>query len=101
MSFLSRLSCAWEVDRWPRPIHHGTEVEPHISRRLHIRSIYVHDGRLLRVVEDTTLDTVTMHVELPASEWADNFVPRLLVFDDVHGYQVFWGRLQVVPPFSQ
>ena len=62
-----------------------------------IRGIYVHDGRLLQVVEDTLLDTLTMHVELPASEWADNLVPRLLVFDEVYGYMVYEGPFDGSP----
>jgi hypothetical protein len=62
-----------------------------------ISNIYVHDGRLLRVIEDTERDTLTMEVELPASPESDELVPRLLVFDDVHGYQVFDGPFDGIP----
>lgn len=60
-------------------------------------NIYVHDGRLLRVIEDTRLDTLTMEVELPASPDSDELVSRLLVFAGVHGYQVFDGPFEGVP----
>ena len=56
-----------------------------------ISSIYVHDATLLRVIEDTEADTLTMDVMLPVSPSGDDFVPRLLVFEDVHGYKVFDG----------
>jgi len=35
-----------------------------------------------------------MEVELPVNPDSDELVPRLLVFDDVHGYKIFEG------PFS-
>ena len=60
-------------------------------------NIYVHDGRLLRVVEDTECDTLTMQVELPKNESSDDLVPRLLVFEDAYGYQVFEGPFQGCP----
>ena len=62
-----------------------------------ISSIYVHDGRLLRVVEDTEQDTLTMEVELPEDERSDDLIPRLLVFDDAYGYQVFEGPFHGCP----
>jgi len=62
-----------------------------------ISTIYVHDGRLLRVVEDTERDTLTMEVELPKDEQSDDLVPRLLVFDDAYGYQVFEGPFEGCP----
>ena len=64
---------------------------------MEISSIYVHDGRLLRVIEDTGRDTLTMEVELPASPENDALVPRLFVFEDVHGYQVFDGPFEGIP----
>ena len=64
-----------------------------------ISNIYVHDGRLLRVIEDVERDTLTMEVELPLSPDSDDLVPRLLVFEDVHGYQVFDGPFQAFLPF--
>jgi len=61
-----------------------------------ISGIYIHDGRLLKVVEDAESATVTMWCELPASEWSDDLVPRLLIFDNVSNYLVWGGRLLVV-----
>ncbi|HVU27515.1 MAG TPA: hypothetical protein VHG71_07225 [Verrucomicrobiae bacterium] len=57
-----------------------------------VSEIYVHDGKLLRVIEDAKTKTVTMEVLLPASEHSNELVPRRLVFTDVYGYQIFEGR---------
>jgi hypothetical protein len=62
-----------------------------------VSNIYVHDGRLLRVVEDTKRDTLTMEVELPVGPDSDELVRRLLVFEEVHGYQVFDGPFHGTP----
>jgi hypothetical protein len=62
-----------------------------------ISDIYVHDGRLLRVIEDAQKETVTMEVLLPADPMSDELVPRLLVFEDVYGYQIFEGRVDGCP----
>src|SRR5258706_11118268 len=62
-----------------------------------ISRIYVPDGRLLRVIEDAERNTLTMEVELPARPESDELVPRLLVFDDVHSYQVFDGPFHGIP----
>lgn len=67
------------------------------SPRDDIASIYVHDGRLLRVIEDTERDTLTMEVELPTSPDSDDLSPHLLIFEDIHGYQVFDGPFKGVP----
>jgi hypothetical protein len=64
---------------------------------MNLSGIYVHDGRLLRVIEDAERDTLTMEVELPVTPDSDELFQRLLVFDDVHGYQVFDGPFQGVP----
>jgi len=56
-----------------------------------ISTIYIHDGRLLRVIEDAEAATLTMECELPASEWSDDLVPRLLVFEGVSNYRVCEG----------
>ncbi|HEX8522440.1 MAG TPA: hypothetical protein VF669_09300 [Tepidisphaeraceae bacterium] len=53
--------------------------------------IYVHDARLLRVIEDAATDTLTMEVDLPQDEWSDELVPRVLVFADAYAYQVYEG----------
>ena len=56
-----------------------------------ISYIHFHDTHILRVIEDCVADTLTMEVEYPV-DWERNiFEKRLLVFDDVHGYQVFDG----------
>jgi hypothetical protein len=57
-----------------------------------VSGIYVHDGKLLRVIEDAQKQTVTMEVLLPAEPTSDELVPHRLVFDDVYGYQIFEGR---------
>lgn len=62
--------------------------------------LYVHDARLLRAVEDTATDTLTMEVDLPRDEWSDELVPRLLVFSDAYGYQVCEGRSRGAPRSS-
>jgi hypothetical protein len=62
-----------------------------------ISNIYVHDGRLLRIIEDIKRNTLTMEVELPANPYSDELVPRLLVFDDVHSYKVFEVPFSGIP----
>ena len=64
---------------------------------MEIPDIYVHDGRLLRVVEDTEQNTLTMEVELPRNESSNDLVPRLLVFEEAYGYQVFEGPFEGCP----
>jgi hypothetical protein len=61
---------------------------------MEISDIYVHDGKLLRVIEDTEQDKLRMVVLLPASPTSDDLVPRLLVFEGVHGYQISEGRAE-------
>jgi hypothetical protein len=62
-----------------------------------ISGIYVHDGKLLRVIEDAELNKAKMAVLLPASPTSDELVPRLLVFAGVYGYQIFEGRVAGCP----
>jgi hypothetical protein len=62
-----------------------------------ISDIYVHDGRLLRVIEDAEGPTLTMECELPANEWSDDLVPKLLVFEDVYRYRVCEGAIVGCP----
>src|SRR5438105_13157832 len=64
---------------------------------MEIADIYVHDARLLRVIEDSERDTLTMEVELPVNANSDELVARKLVFADVHSYQVFEGPFQGCP----
>jgi hypothetical protein len=60
---------------------------------MEIPDIYVHDGKLLRVIEDTEQGKLRMAVLLPASPTSDELVPHLLVFEGVHGYQISEGRV--------
>jgi hypothetical protein len=60
---------------------------------MEISDIYVHDGKLLRVLEDAEQDKLKMVVMLPASPTSDELVPRMLVFEGVYGYQIFEGRV--------
>ena len=62
-----------------------------------ISNIYIHDGRLLRVVEDSETAKLTMECELPTNEWSDDLAPKLLVFEDVCNYRVYEGEI-VGPP---
>ena len=62
-----------------------------------VSEIYVHDGELLRVIEDATHETLTMEVLLPADPTSDELVPRRLVFSDVYGYRIFEGRCAGCP----
>jgi len=62
-----------------------------------ISGIYIHDGRLLRVIEDAESATLTMECELPATEWSDDLVPRLLVFEGVCNYRVCEGAIVGCP----
>jgi hypothetical protein len=62
-----------------------------------ISTIYVHDGRLIRVVEEPEQARLTMEVELPVLPEEERFEPRLLVFEDVYGYQVAEGYINGCP----
>jgi hypothetical protein len=64
---------------------------------MEIRDIYVHDGALLRVIEEPEHARITMHVELPILERGERLEPRLLVFQDVYGYQVIEGYIDGCP----
>ncbi|MDB6122477.1 MAG: hypothetical protein JWQ71_1470 [Pedosphaera sp.] len=56
-----------------------------------IADIYVHDGILLRVIEEPKHARVTMEVELPILERGEQLESRLLVFEDVYGYEIVEG----------
>ncbi len=59
-----------------------------------LSDIHFHDTQILRVIEDTTTDTLTMDVQYP-TDWEHNsFERRSLIFSDAHSYQIFEG------PFS-
>ena len=65
--------------------------------RMDISAIHFHDTQILRVIEDCETDTLTMEVEYPV-DWDRNvFEKRLLIFEDVHGYQVFEGPFEGCP----
>ena len=64
---------------------------------MEISDIYVHDGKLLRVIEDLEQEKLRMAVLLPANPKSDELVPRLLIFEGVHGYQIFEGRVEGCP----
>ena len=62
-----------------------------------VANIYVHDGKLLRIIEDPQKETVTMDVLLPIDPMSADLVPRLLVFEGVYGYQIFEGPVVGCP----
>ena len=62
-----------------------------------IADIYVHDGTLHRVIEDPGEARLTMEVELPVLERDEELEHRLLVFEDVYGYQVVEGCISGCP----
>ena len=64
---------------------------------MEIPDIYVHDGTLLRVVEEPQHARITMQVKLPILERDEQLEPRLLVFEDVYGYQVVEGFINGSP----
>ena len=62
-----------------------------------ISGIYIHDGRLLRVIEDSESATLTMECELPILERGEQLEPRLLVFENVYNYRVCEGAIVGCP----
>src|SRR5438045_5961536 len=64
---------------------------------MEISDIYVHDGRLIRVIEEPEQSRITMHVQLPIVERDEKLEPRILVFEDVYGYQVVEGFINGCP----
>lgn len=62
-----------------------------------LSGIHFQDTRILRVIEDTAADTLTMEVSYPL-DWEQNlFEPRHLVFHDAHSYAVAEGPFQGSP----
>lgn len=60
-------------------------------------AIHFHDTGILRVIEDTQADTLTMEVEYPV-DWENNkFEPRKLIFEDVLNYRVSEGPFHGSP----
>jgi hypothetical protein len=64
---------------------------------MNISDIYVHDGTLHRVTEEPEQARLTMEVELPILERDEVLEPRLLVFEDVYGYEVVEGCINGCP----
>ena len=62
-----------------------------------VSDIYVHDGTLLRVIEEPEHARLTMEVELRMLNRDEQLEPRRLVFDDVYGYQVVEGCMNGCP----
>lgn len=62
-----------------------------------ISAIYVHDGTLLRVIEEPAQSRLIMEVELPVLEKTEELEARLLVFEDVYAYQVVEGCINGCP----
>jgi hypothetical protein len=62
-----------------------------------ISNIYVHDGKLLRVLEEPEYARMIMDVELPILERDEQLEPRRLIFEDVYGYSVTEGYINGCP----
>ena len=75
----------------------GILAEQSFVMGVDVSNIYVHDGKLLRVIEDAQKETVTMEVLLPADPMNVDLVPRLLVFEGVYGYQISEGPVMGCP----
>lgn len=58
---------------------------------------YYEHAKVIRVDEDAEKERVTMEVLLPADPMSDDLVPRLLIFEDVYGYQIFEGLVDGCP----
>jgi hypothetical protein len=65
--------------------------------QMNISDIYVHDGTLLRVLEEPEHARIIMDVELPILERNEELEPRRLVFEDVYGYSVVEGCINGCP----
>lgn len=67
------------------------------SFSMDLDSIQFHDTRILRVIEDTESNTLTMEVEYPV-DWENNrFEKRKIIFDDILNYRVVEGTFQESP----
>ena len=64
---------------------------------MEIPEYYVHDGQLIRVIEEPEHARITMHVRLPNLAREEQLEPRLLVFEDVYGYKVVEGYMNRCP----
>jgi hypothetical protein len=64
---------------------------------MNISDIHFHDTQILRVVEDTATDTLTMYVDYPVDWQRGVFEHRRLVFSDAYNYQVHEMPFSGVP----
>jgi hypothetical protein len=76
-----------------------TEPNQSLGHTTHmdISTIHFHDTQILRVIEDCEADTLTMEVEYPVDCERNVFEKRLLIFEDVHAYQIFDSPFQGCP----
>ena len=62
-----------------------------------ISSIHFHDTGIIRVIEETGTDTLTMEVDYPV-DWENNqFEKRKIIFEDILDYSVTEGPFQGSP----
>jgi hypothetical protein len=62
-----------------------------------LATIHFHDTQILKIVEDTASDTLTMEVFYPV-DWENNtFERRRIIFEDVLNYRVSEGAFQGSP----
>jgi len=55
---------------------------------MNVSDIHFHDTQILRVIEDTATDELTMHVDYPV-DWENGvFEHRKLIFSNAYNYQV-------------
>ena len=67
------------------------------TRVMDISNIHFHDSRILRVIEDTASDTLTMEVQYPTDWQQGIYELRHLVFEDAYAYAVTEGPLHGSP----
>jgi hypothetical protein len=69
---------------------------------MRVDDTHFHDTKIHRVIEDARSKTLTMEVSYPV-DWDQNvFEKRLLVFEDVHHYQVLeWERFLGEPTIME
>ncbi len=64
---------------------------------MNLDELYVHDGRLRRVVEECGAQTLLLEVDLPANEWSDELEPKRILLREVYGYTVEGGPFEGTP----
>ena len=58
---------------------------------MNFEQIYVHDGTLKNVIENTKERKMTLLVDLPRDEWNEDLIPKRIIFYDVLNYSVHEG----------